>query len=171
MSDESYIGDVWLLFFLMIRRPPRSTLFPYTTLFRSLAGPYAGSLLATLGADVVKVEAPAGDAFRETGFVYNLGMRGLAIDLARPAGQRAFHRLVETADVVIDNLRLGVSSRLRVDYPTLAGVNPRIVTLSVAGFGERGPLAPKPAFDPVLQAMSGMMTAQGGDSDPAFYTI
>jgi crotonobetainyl-CoA:carnitine CoA-transferase CaiB-like acyl-CoA transferase len=136
-----------------------------------LAGPMAGTLLAGLGADVVKVEAPAGDAFRETGFVYNRGMRGLAVDLSRPAGQQAFHRLVEQADAVIDNSRLGVSSRLRFDYATLAEMNPRIVTLSIAGFGERGPFAHKPAFDPVLQAMSGMMTAQGGDSDPGFYTI
>jgi crotonobetainyl-CoA:carnitine CoA-transferase CaiB-like acyl-CoA transferase len=120
---------------------------------------------------VVKVEAPAGDAFRETGFVYNRGMRGLAIDLSRPAGQQAFHRLVKTADAVVDNSRLGVSQRLRFDYATLAEVNPRIITLSIAGFGEKGPFSHKPAFDPVLQAMSGMMTAQGGDSDPSFYTI
>lgn len=137
-----------------------------------LAAPFAGSLLAGLGADVVKVEAPpAGDAFRETGFVYNRGMRSLAIDLRRPGGQQALRRLVETADVVIENYRLGVSKRLGVDYPTLARVNPRIVSLTIVGFGEHGPLAPKPAFDPVLQAMSGMMTAQGGDSDPVFYTI
>jgi crotonobetainyl-CoA:carnitine CoA-transferase CaiB-like acyl-CoA transferase len=136
-----------------------------------LAGPYAGNLLAGLGADVVKVEAPAGDAFRETGFVYNRGMRGLAIDLSRPAGQQAFHELVKTVDIVIDNSRGGVSQRLRFDYATLAEVNPNIITLSIAGFGERGPFSHKPAFDPVLQAMSGMMTAQGGDSDPGFYTI
>jgi crotonobetainyl-CoA:carnitine CoA-transferase CaiB-like acyl-CoA transferase len=136
-----------------------------------LAGPYAGSLLAGLGADVVKVESPAGDAFRDTGFVYNRGMRGLAIDLRHPDGQRAFHQLVATADVVIDNSRLGVAARLKADYASLAAINPRIVTLSIAGFGERGPEAHRPAFDPVLQAMSGMMKAQGGDSDPAFFTI
>jgi crotonobetainyl-CoA:carnitine CoA-transferase CaiB-like acyl-CoA transferase len=136
-----------------------------------LAGPFAGSLLAGLGADVVKVEAPAGDAFRETGFVYNRGMRGLAIDLSSAASQEAFHRLVKTADAVIDNSRLGVPKRLRFDYATLADVNPGIVTQSIAGFGERGPFAHKPAFDPVLQAMSGMMSAQGADSDPGFYTI
>ena len=136
-----------------------------------LAGPYAGALLAGLGADVVKVESPAGDAFRETGFVYNRGMRGLSIDLSKPAGQQAFHRVVETSDIVIDNSRVGVAKRLRADYPSLAEVNPRVITLSVAGFGEHGPLSHRPAFDPVLQAMSGMMTAQGGDSDPGFYTI
>src|SRR5204862_652647 len=70
-----------------------------------------------------------------------------------------------------DNSRLGVSQRLRFDYPTLAAVNPGVITLSVAGFGEQGAFAPKPAFDPVLQAMSGMMSAQCGDHDPALYTI
>jgi crotonobetainyl-CoA:carnitine CoA-transferase CaiB-like acyl-CoA transferase len=136
-----------------------------------LAGPYAGALLAGLGADVVKVEAPSGDAFRETGFFYNRGMRGLSIDLRSAAGQQAFHRLAQTADVVLDNARLGVSKRLGVDYATLARVHPGIITLSIAGFGDHGALAHKPAFDPILQAMSGMMTAQGGDSDPAFATI
>ena len=136
-----------------------------------LAGPYAGSLMSGLGADVIKVESPAGDAFRETGFVYNRGMRGLAIDLSCPEGQAAFHRLACGADAMIENSRQGVAKRLRVDYDTLCGVNANLVTLSIAGFGERGPMAHKPAFDPVLQAMSGMMAAQGGDSDPALYTI
>jgi crotonobetainyl-CoA:carnitine CoA-transferase CaiB-like acyl-CoA transferase len=136
-----------------------------------LAGPFAGVLLALLGADVVKVESPAGDAFRETGFVYNRGMRGLSIDLRTPGGQQAFHRLVEASDLVLDNSRVGVSTRLRVDYATLSKVNPGIITLSIAGFGEKGPFAHTPAFDPVLQAMSGMMSAQGGDSDPGFFTI
>src|SRR5581483_479682 len=136
-----------------------------------LAGPFAGSLLAGLGADVVKVESPAGDAFRETGFVYNRGMRGLSIDLSKPAGQEALHRLAQTADVVIDNSRLGVARRLKADYDTLRQHNPRIVCLSVAGFGEHGPFAHKPAFDPVLQAMSGIMSAQGNDDDPVLFTI
>jgi crotonobetainyl-CoA:carnitine CoA-transferase CaiB-like acyl-CoA transferase len=136
-----------------------------------LAGPYAGNLFAGLGADVVKVEAPAGDAFRDTGFVYNRGMRGLAIDLRQPKAQQAFHQLVRTADAVIDNSRLGVAARLKADYASLSAVNPKIVTLSIAGFGELGPEAHRPAFDPVLQAMSGMMKAQGGDSDPLFFTI
>ena len=136
-----------------------------------LAGPYAGTLLAGLGADVVKVESPAGDPFRETGFIYNRGMRSLSIDLRTPEGQQAFHQLAKTVDAVIDNSRLGVAGRLRADYASLAEANPRIITLSVAGFGERGPLAHRPAFDPVLQAMSGMMSAQGGDREPSFYTI
>jgi crotonobetainyl-CoA:carnitine CoA-transferase CaiB-like acyl-CoA transferase len=136
-----------------------------------LAGPYAGALLADLGADVIKVEPPVGDPFRETGFVYNRGQRGLAIDLSTDAAREAFYALVRTSDVVLDNSRLGVLHRLRIDYERLKHVKSDIVTLSVNGFGEAGPLAPKPGFDPVLQAMSGMMSAQGGDSDPVLYTI
>src|SRR4030088_890706 len=137
----------------------------------TLAGPYAGALLAELGADVAKVEPPAGDAFREPGFVYNRGQRGLAIDLTSAAARGAFYALVRCADAVVDNSRLGVRERLKIDYASLAEINPSIVTMSVNGFGEQGELARKPGFDPVLQAMSGMMTAQGGDSDPVLFTI
>jgi crotonobetainyl-CoA:carnitine CoA-transferase CaiB-like acyl-CoA transferase len=136
-----------------------------------LAGPYAGALLAELGADVIKVEAPAGDPFREPGFVFNRGMRGLAIDLSSAAAREGFYALVRGADAVLDNARLGVLERLKIDYATLSQIKPNIVTMSVNGFGEQGPFAPKPGFDPVLQAMSGMMTAQGGDSDPVLFTI
>jgi crotonobetainyl-CoA:carnitine CoA-transferase CaiB-like acyl-CoA transferase len=136
-----------------------------------LAGPYAGLLLAELGADVVKVEPPSGDAFREPGFVYNRGQRGLAIDLRSAAARQAFYALVRCADAVVDNSRLGVRERLKIDYATLAEINPGIVTMSVTGFGEHGPFATKPGFDPVLQAMSGMMTAQGGESEPVLFTI
>ncbi|MDE3076251.1 MAG: CoA transferase [Chloroflexota bacterium] len=136
-----------------------------------VAGPYAGVLLAELGADVIKVESPAGDAFRETGFVYNRGMRGLAMDLSSPEGRSAFHKLASSADTVVDNSRQGVAERLGADYASLSRHKPDIVSLGIAGFGELGPLAHKPAFDPVLQAMSGMMGAQGGDSDPVLYTV
>jgi crotonobetainyl-CoA:carnitine CoA-transferase CaiB-like acyl-CoA transferase len=136
-----------------------------------LAGPYAGALLADLGADVIKVEPPVGDPFRETGFVYNRGQRGLAIDLTSAPAREAFYALVRTADVVLDNSRLGVLHRLHIDYARLKRIKPELITLSVNGFGEEGLLAPKPGFDPVLQAMSGMMSAQGGDSDPVLFTI
>jgi len=136
-----------------------------------LAGPYAGALLAELGADVVKVESPTGDPFRDTGFVYNRGQRGLSINLTEPRARQAFYSVVRTADVVLDNSRLGVLERLGIDYASLKKVRPDIVTFSVNGFGLDGPLASKPGFDPVLQAMSGMMTAQGGDCDPVLFTI
>ena len=136
-----------------------------------LAGPYAGALLAEMGADVIKVEAPVGDPFRETGFVYNRGQRGLAIDLSSDAAREAFYAVVRNADVILDNSRLGVLHRLKIDYDSVKRVKSDIVTLSVNGFGEAGPLASKPGFDPVLQAMSGMMNAQGGDCDPVLFTI
>ena len=75
------------------------------------------------------------------------------------------------ADIVIDNYRPGVLGRLRLTYDDLAAVNPRIIALSVTGFGEGGPLGDEPGFDPVAQAMSGIMRAQGGDGDPVFFTV
>jgi crotonobetainyl-CoA:carnitine CoA-transferase CaiB-like acyl-CoA transferase len=136
-----------------------------------LAGPFAGSLLAELGADVIKVEPPAGDPFRATGFIYNRGMRSIAIDLQADAGREVFRDLVRSADVVIDNYRPGVLQRLGIDYDALRAVNPRVIALSITGFAEGGPLAAQPGFDPILQGMSGMMAAQGGDSEPVFLTI
>ena len=136
-----------------------------------LAGPFAGSLLAELGADVIKVEPPAGDPFRSTGFIYNRGMRSIAIDLQSAAGKAIFRDLVATADVVIDNYRPGVLQRLGIDYDALSAISPQIISLSITGFGEGGPLAAQPGFDPILQGMSGMMTAQGGDSEPVFLTV
>src|SRR5258708_28643635 len=98
-------------------------------------------------------------------------MGGLGSELSSAVAREGFYALVRGADAVVDNSRLGVLERLKIDYATLAEINPSIVTMSVNGFGERGPMAAKPGFDPVLQAMSGMMTAQGGDSDPVLFTI
>jgi crotonobetainyl-CoA:carnitine CoA-transferase CaiB-like acyl-CoA transferase len=136
-----------------------------------LAGPLSGCLLSELGADVVKVEPLPGDPFRVRGFVYNRGMRSIALDLRAPSGKVAFDRLVAHSDVVLDNFRPGVLHRLGIDYASLSTINPDIVCFSLTGFGDRGPLRDKPGFDPILQAMSGMMTAQGGQSDPVFYTV
>jgi crotonobetainyl-CoA:carnitine CoA-transferase CaiB-like acyl-CoA transferase len=136
-----------------------------------LAGPYAGTLLAELGADVIKVEIPAGDSWRDRGMAYIRGQRGLAINLRSEDARNAFYRLVKSADVVLDNYRAGVLKRLRVDYPCLAAMHPGIVSVSITGFGEDSPFASEPAFDPILQARSGMMTAQGGDSEPVLNTV
>jgi crotonobetainyl-CoA:carnitine CoA-transferase CaiB-like acyl-CoA transferase len=125
-----------------------------------------------LGADVIKVEPLGGESFRgPNSNSYNKGQRGLAIDLRASDGKATFLRLVAEADVVIDNYRPGVLERLGIAYDDLRAVNPRIITLSITGFGEGGPLGEKPGFDPVLQAMSGMMAAQGGDDDPVFFTM
>jgi crotonobetainyl-CoA:carnitine CoA-transferase CaiB-like acyl-CoA transferase len=136
-----------------------------------LAGPLSGCLLSELGADVIKVEPLSGDPFRVRGFVYNRGMRSIALNLRDPAGKNAFNRLAARGDVVLDNFRPGVLRRLGVDYDSLRTVNPGIVCFSLTGFGDRGPLRDKPGFDPILQAMSGMMSAQGGDSGPVFLTV
>ena len=137
-----------------------------------IAGPFAGGLLADLGADVIKVEPLTGDSFRGPGFAsYNKGQRGIAIDLQNPTGRDVLLRLVASADLVIDNYRPGVLGRLRIDWSDLAQVNPDIVSISITGFGEGGPLGGEAGFDPVLQAMSGMMSAQGGDAEPVFFTV
>ncbi len=136
-----------------------------------LAGPYAGTLMAELGADVIKVEIPAGDSWRDRGMAYIRGQRGLAIDLRSEPGREAFYQLVKGADVVLDNYRAGVLKRLQADYPRLEKVQPGIVSVSITGFGEDSPFAAEPAFDPILQARSGMMTTQGGDSEPVLNTV
>jgi crotonobetainyl-CoA:carnitine CoA-transferase CaiB-like acyl-CoA transferase len=136
-----------------------------------LAGPFSGCLLSELGADVTKVEPLAGDPFRTRGFVYNRGMRSIAVDLRSPTGRKAFDRLVRETDVVIDNFRPGVLRRLGIDYESLRRTNPDVVSFSMTGFGDCGPLFERPGFDPILQAMSGMMTAQGGADEPVFLTV
>ena len=136
-----------------------------------VAGPYAGSLLSELGADVIKVEPLGGDPFRVSGFVFNRGMRSLAINLAVPDGADAFRRLAAASDVVVESMRPGVTTKLGIDYDALAQVHPGVITVSLSAYGEGGPLSGRPGVDMVLQAMSGMMSAQGGDSEPVANTI
>jgi crotonobetainyl-CoA:carnitine CoA-transferase CaiB-like acyl-CoA transferase len=136
-----------------------------------LSGPYAGQLLASLGADVIKVETTKGDEFRVRGYMINRGQRGLSIDLRDPRGYAAFSQLVRTSDVVLDNFRPGVTERLRIDLESLRAVNPEIVTTSITGYGGVGPLGNLPGYDPVVQSLSGIMRAQGGDAEPVFCTV
>ncbi len=139
-----------------------------------IAGPFGPTILANYGADVIKVEPRHGDSFRTAalGFAgWNRGKRSVVLDLKDPADLERFYDLVRTSDVVVDNYRLGVSERLKIDHATLSAINPRIITCSVLGYGKTGPLAPDPGFDPLLQALSGMMAAQGGDHEPVFHTL
>ncbi len=135
-----------------------------------VAGPYSGALLADLGADVIKVEPPAGDAAR--GLVTEEGLaphvhtnqrnkRGMVIDLKHPAGKAAFQDLVRWADVVLENYRPGVTERLGIDYPALAALNPRIVMCSITGYGLTGPGRDRAAFDANIQAYAGVMGLTG----------
>ena len=139
-----------------------------------IAGTFAPGILSAWGADVVKVEPPDGDPFRTygLGFIgYNRGKRGLALDLKKPEGRELFLDLVRASDVVLDNYRNGVRERLGIDYATLKQINPRIISCSVSGYGPTGELSPDPGFDPLVQARSGLMAAQGGDDEPVFYQI
>lgn len=139
-----------------------------------IAGPFGPTILANYGADVIKVEPVHGDSFRTAalGFAgWNRGKRSVVLDLKDPGDLERFYDLVRASDVVVDNYRLGVSERLKIDHATLSAINPRIITCSVLGYGKTGPLAPDPGFDPLLQALSGMMSAQGGDGEPVFHTL
>lgn len=136
-----------------------------------VAGPFGAFLLAHLGADVIKVEAPGGDPWRARGFYYSDDMRSIVLDLKTAEGKQAYLRLASTADAVVDNLRPGVAKNLEIDYPHLQQVNPDVVAASLTGFGQSGPLALAPGFDPVLQAWSGMCMTQGGDDTPVLYAV
>jgi len=148
-----------------------------------IAGPYAATLLGELGADVVKVERPPnGDEYRVAhggrggaGFsVYNREQRSVLLDIADERGRDVLMTLVGSSDVVVDNYRPGVLERLGIDHGHLAAVNPLIVSLSISAFGGKGALGTRPGFDPVVQAMSGIMRSQGGPDSadsPAFLTV
>jgi len=137
-----------------------------------LSGPYCCWLLASLGADVIKVERPdGGDPVREVGpFVYgestyfasvNRNKRSVVIDLKSEQGKRDLAALLETADVLVENFRAGVLARLGFDEKRLKEINPRLIYASISGFGQNGPLSKRPAFDVVIQGMSGMMSLTG----------
>jgi crotonobetainyl-CoA:carnitine CoA-transferase CaiB-like acyl-CoA transferase len=138
-----------------------------------IAGSYGAMMLADLGADVVKVEAIEGDSFRElSGFYgWNRGKRSLAVNLKEPDGRAIVHRLAQHADVVMENMRPGVVERLGVDYETLRALNPRLVYSTVTAFGSDGPYKDRPGFDPLLQAMGGLMTLQGFGAAPQYLRI
>jgi crotonobetainyl-CoA:carnitine CoA-transferase CaiB-like acyl-CoA transferase len=122
----------------------------------------------------VKVESAEGDPFRLAAFGFigwNRGKRSLVLDLKQPEGRAVFLDLVRHADVVVDNFRPGVMERLGLGWETLAATNPCLVHTAVTGYGGTGPLAALPGFDPIFQARSGLMAAQGGGDDPVFHMI
>lgn len=143
-------------------------------LSQGVAGPYCAMLLAQYGADVIKVEpVEGGDWSRNLGVVYgdqcaysipaNLGKRSIALDLKPDAGKAILWRLIEGADVFIQGFRPGVIERLGFGYDAVAAKEPRILYLSVSGFGQRGPFAERPAMDPVLQAFTGLTSENRGE--------
>jgi crotonobetainyl-CoA:carnitine CoA-transferase CaiB-like acyl-CoA transferase len=130
-----------------------------------IAGAHGAMLLGDLGAEVIKVEPLTGDPARAWGpFVagesryfqgWNRSKRSLAIDLATADGREVVYRLLARADVVMENFRPGITEKLQIDYATARRLNPGIIYCSSTGFGSRGPLRLRPAYDPVLQAMAG----------------
>src|SRR5882672_5980633 len=142
----------------------------------NVSGPLATMILADQGADVIKVEAPdGGDATRagsnrRAGFTAsflnnNRNKRSIVLDLKTQGGLQAVMRLVADADVFIQNFRPGVADRLGVGEEAVRAVSPRIVYVSISGFGEKGPYAAKPAYDPVIQGFSGLATVQAGSDE------
>ena len=121
---------------------------------------------------MIKVESHAGDPFRGFGLTFqdwNRGKRSICIDLKTEAGRGVLYKLVEDADVVVENYRPGVSKRLGADYETLSKINPNLVYCSVSAYGQEGPYRSKPGFDPLLQARSGAMDLPGwGDETAGF---
>ena len=117
-----------------------------------IAGALCPGLLADFGASVIKVESLSGDPFRSLGPTFqdwNRGKRSICIDLKTEEGRGALYRLVEEADVVVENYRPGVARRLGADYETLSKINPRLVYCSVSAYGQEGPYRSKPGFDPL----------------------
>ncbi|MGB3539914.1 MAG: CaiB/BaiF CoA-transferase family protein [Mesorhizobium sp.] len=147
-------------------------------LARILAGPWAGQLLADLGADVVKIESPEGDDTRKWGppFVTghdgapmsaayyhscNRGKRSIVVDFSTPEGAETIRKLAADADVLIENFKLGGLKKYGLDYDSLKAVNPRLIYCSITGFGQTGPYAPRAGYDFIVQAMAGMMSITG----------
>jgi crotonobetainyl-CoA:carnitine CoA-transferase CaiB-like acyl-CoA transferase len=139
-----------------------------------IAGTFGPALLADYGADVIKVEPPDGDPYRifALGFIaLNQGKRGVQLDLKDPGDRQAYLELVAGADVVFDNLRPATAGRLGIASADLHAANPRLVHCTVSAFGTRGIWAPRRGFDPLVQALSGLLRAQGGDDAPIISTM
>src|SRR5215470_8372348 len=145
----------------------------------AMAGPFAAQRLGDLGADVIKIEPPAGEWQRHVSaggargnrinvsfLSLNRNKRSLAVDLKNPEGKAVLLDLIRTADVFLQNYRPGVAKRLGVDYETLSKINPRLVYVSMSGYGESGPYVNRPGQDLILQAMSGAMLSAGRAGEP-----
>ncbi|WP_417726757.1 CaiB/BaiF CoA transferase family protein [Roseovarius sp.] len=137
-----------------------------------MAGPVCGLMLADMGADVIKVEKPDGDDSRRfvppaiegesaAYMMMNRNKRGLALNLKDPEAVQVLHRLLEEADVVIENYRMGTMERLGLSYDDLRAINPRLIYCEISGFGRTGPYAERGGFDLIAQGMSGLMSITG----------
>ncbi|NMP21319.1 CaiB/BaiF CoA transferase family protein [Sulfobacillus harzensis] len=146
-------------------------------LTRILTGPFCTMMLADFGADVIKIEPPAGDDTRRWGPPFingesayylsvNRNKRSIILDFRQERDRQRFLKMVEQADVVVENYRPGTLAKWGFDYPHLKAINPRIILASISGFGATGPGASRPGYDVVAQAMSGLMAVTGDGSGP-----
>ena len=145
-------------------------------LARILAGPWSGQTLSDLGADVIKVESPKGDDTRAWGPPFitrdddesaayfhstNRGKASITVDFATPEGQARIRELIATADVFIENFKVGGLAKYGLDYASLSELNPRLIYCSITGFGQTGPYAHRAGYDFIIQGMSGLMSITG----------
>lgn len=145
-------------------------------LTRVISGPFCTMLLGDLGADVIKIEAPAGDPVREQGTLrdgfstyfanFNRNKRSVVLDLYREEGRALLRDLLAGSDVLVENYRPGTLARMGLDRDALRAINPRLIVTSVNGYGSTGPYTDRPAFDFVVQAMSGYMSVSGTPETP-----
>ncbi|PYM31014.1 MAG: formyl-CoA transferase [Candidatus Rokuibacteriota bacterium] len=135
-----------------------------------IAGSYAAMQLADMGADVVKVESLEGDSFRELPgfFGWNRGKRSIAVNLETRDGCLIVEKLAARGDVFMENMRPGVADRLGVGHRHLSSLNPRLIYCSITAFGSTGPGTERPGFDPIFQALGGLMTLQGFGGPPQY---
>jgi crotonobetainyl-CoA:carnitine CoA-transferase CaiB-like acyl-CoA transferase len=138
-----------------------------------LAGPFTSAVFADYGAEVTKVEAPAGDPYRVYSASYvavNQRKKGITLDLRTPEGRDQLLGLVAGADILVDNLRPSSLDRLGLGADVLSAASPALIRCSVSAYGRTGAWADQPGFDPVVQALSGLMLAQGGTGQPVHST-
>lgn len=156
--------------------PPLSG-FRIVEIGHMLAGPYCGMLLADLGAEIIKIEPPEGDIARRIGPHHigphnayfaslNRNKRSIVLDLASPAGQQALHDLARTSHALVTNLRPSAIRKLGLTYQALGRVNPKLVCVALTGYGLEGPYADRPAYDYVIQALTGIMAITGDADGP-----
>jgi len=154
-------------------------------LSRVFSGPWAGQMLADFGAEVIKVERPGrGDDVRQQGFrakdaagvetsettsflAMNRGKRSITVDMSQAEGQALIRRLAAESDILIENFKAGDLARYGLDYTSLQATHPKLVYCSISGFGQTGPYSHQPGYDPIFQAMSGLMSITGhADGEP-----
>ncbi len=145
-------------------------------LSRVRAGPTCVRMLADFGADVIRIEPPPGVDPNEAMFAgnrlggdfqnLNRNKRAMTLNLKVPEGRAVLRRLIEDADVLVENWRPSVKAQLGLDYESLAAINPRLILASISGFGQDGPYASRPGFDQIIQGMGGLMSVTGEASGP-----